>query len=142
MTMMRFNQNLQLADLFEDLFGNEKKEKMERKNYECAPSTNILESNENFKLQMAVPGVKKEDIKIDLEKNILNISSEKSTNEQSEDDVKFTRKEFVYGTFCRSFTLPDTIDSDNIGAEVKDGILTVTLPKKEETKVSKQITVA
>ncbi len=139
---MRFNQNSQLADLFEDLFGNEKKEKMERKNYECAPSTNILESNENFKLQMAVPGVKKEDIKIDLEKNILNISSEKSTNEQSEEDVKFTRKEFVYGTFYRSFTLPDTIDSDKIGAEVKDGILTVTLPKKEETKVSKQIKVA
>ena len=142
MTMMRFNQNLQLADLFEDLFGNERKEKMERKNYECAPSTNILETNEDFKLQMAVPGVKKEDIKIDLEKNILNISSEKSAKEQNEESIKFTRKEFVYGTFKRSFTLPETIDSDKIGAEVKDGILTVTLPKMEEIKVSKQIKVA
>jgi len=142
MTMMRFNPNSQLADLFEDLFGNEKKEKMERKNYECAPSTNILETNENFKLQMAVPGVKKEDIKIDLEKNILNITSKKSAEEQNNEDVKYTRKEFVYGTFCRSFTLPETIDVDKIGAEVKDGILTVTLPKKEETKVSKQIKVS
>lgn len=139
---MRFNPNSPLADLFEDLFGNEKKEKMERKNYECAPSTNILETNENFKLQMAVPGVKKEDIKIDLEKNILNITSEKSAEENTDENVKYTRREFLYGTFCRSFTLPDTIDSDKIGAEVKDGILTVTLPKKEETKVSKQIKVS
>jgi len=142
MTMMRFNPNSDLADLFENLFGNEKREKMERKSYECAPSTNILETKENFKLQMAVPGVKKEDIKIDLEKNILNIISEKSAQEQNENEVKFTRKEFVYGTFSRSFTLPDTIDTDKIGAEVNDGILTVTLPKKEETKISKQIKVA
>jgi len=142
MTMMRFNPTSPLADLFDDLFGNEKKEKMERKNYECAPSTNILETNENFTLQMAVPGVKKEDIKIDLEKNILNISSEKSAEEKTDESVQYTRKEFMYGTFCRSFTLPETIDTDNIGAEVKDGILTVTLPKKEETKVSKQIQIA
>lgn len=142
MTMMRFNPTSPLADLFEDLFGNEKKEKMERKNYECAPSTNILETNENFQLQMAVPGVKKEDIKIDLEKNILNISSEKSAQENADENSKYTRREFMYGTFCRSFTLPETIDTDHIGAEVKDGILTVTLPKREETKVSKQIKIA
>ncbi|MCF8365554.1 MAG: Hsp20/alpha crystallin family protein [Bacteroidales bacterium] len=140
--MMKFNPTSPLADLFEDLFGNEKKEKMERKNYECSPSTNILETTENFKLQMAVPGVKKEDIKIDLEKNILNITSEKSAEENADENAKYTRREFMYGTFCRSFTLPDTIDSDKIGAEVKDGILTVTLPKKEETKVSKQINIA
>jgi HSP20 family protein len=142
MTMMRFNPTSPLADLFEDLFGNEQKEKMERRNYECAPSTNILETDKEFKLQMAVPGVKKEDIKIDLEKNVLNISSEKSAEKGNDESEKYTRREFLYGTFCRSFTLPDTINTDKIAAEVKDGILTVTLPKMQETKVSKQIKIS
>jgi HSP20 family protein len=142
MTMMRFNPNSPLVDLFDDLFGKEKQEKMERRNYDCAPSTNIMETNDDFKLQMAVPGVKKEDIKIDLEKNVLNISSEKSAEEKDTEGEKYTRREFAYGTFCRSFTLPDTINTDKIGAEVKDGILTVTLPKKAETKVSKQIKIS
>jgi HSP20 family protein len=141
MTMMRFNPHSELADLFDDLFGNQKKEKMERRQYDCSPSTNILETNENFKLEMALPGVKKEDVKIDLEKNILNISSEKQSEEATNENEKYTRREFVYGTFCRSFTLPETIDTDNIKAEVKDGILTVVLPKKEETRISKQISV-
>lgn len=142
MTMMRFNPTSPLADLFEDLFGDEKKEKMERRNYECAPSTNILETEKDFKLQMAVPGVDKKDIKIDLEKNILNISSEKPAEEKENEGVKYTRREFLYGTFCRSFTLPETIDAEKINAEVKDGILTVTLPKKEEARVSKQIKIS
>ncbi len=139
---MRFNPNSPLVDLFDDLFGKDREEKMEHRNYDCAPSTNIMETNEEFKLQMAVPGVKKEDIKIDLEKNVLNISSEKSTEESKTEDEKYTRREFAYGTFCRSFTLPETINADKIGAEVKDGILTVTLPKKAETKVSKQIKIS
>jgi HSP20 family protein len=141
MTMMRFNPHSELADLFEDLFGNQRKEKMERRQYDCSPSTNILETNEAFQLQVAIPGVKKEDVKIDLEKNILNISSEKEVEETANENEKYTRREFVYGTFCRSFTLPETIDTDKIKAEVKDGILSVTLPKKEETRISKQISV-
>ena len=139
---MRFNPNSPLVDLFDDLFGKDREEKMERRNYDCAPSTNIMETNDDFKLQMAVPGVKKEDIKIDLEKNVLNISSEKGTEENEKDGEKYTRREFAYGTFCRSFTLPETINTDKIGAEVKDGILTVKLPKKTETKVSKQIKIS
>lgn len=141
MTMMRFNPHSELADLFDDLFGNQKREKMEHRNYDCSPSTNILETNDNFKLQVAIPGVKKEDVKIDLEKNILNISSEKKAEETTNENEKYTRQEFAYGTFCRSFTLPETIDIDKIKAEVKDGILTVVLPKKEETRISKQISI-
>jgi HSP20 family protein len=146
MTMMRFNPNSPLTDLFDDLFGKERREKLEHSSYECRPATNILETKEGFELQMAVPGISKKDIKIDLEKNILNITSEKSTDkttkENKDDVVKFTRREFSYGTFSRSFTLPDTINVDKIGAEVKDGILTVTLPKMEEVKVSKKISIS
>ncbi len=138
---MRFNPHSELADLFDDLFGNQKREKMERRQYDCSPSTNILETNDDFKLQVAIPGVKKEDVKIDLEKNILNISSEKKAEETTKENEKYTRQEFAFGTFCRSFTLPETIDTDKIKAEVKDGILTVTLPKKEETRISKQINI-
>jgi len=138
MTMMRFNPNLPLTDLFENLFGNTTREPMHTRNYDCEPSTNILEKNNGFELHLAVPGVKKEDVKISLEKNVLSITSEKEM-EKEEENVKYTRREFVYGTFCRSFTLPETVDAEKIKADFVDGILKIHLPKKEETKVSREI---
>jgi HSP20 family protein len=141
MTMMRFSPYSPLSDLFQDLFGDSSKEKMEYKNYECAPSANILENNQGFELQLAIPGIQKEDVKISLEKNILNVSSEKEALKIDE-DTRFTRREFVFGTFSRSFTLPDTIDTDKIGADFKDGILKITLPKRAETKISKEIKIS
>jgi HSP20 family protein len=141
MTMMRWNPNSELSDLFENLFGNNPREEMKQRNYECAPSTNIIENKDGFELQMAVPGFQKKDVKISLEKNVLTITSEKEAEKQT-DDVKFARREFVYGTFSRSFTLPDTIDVENIKADFKDGILKVSLPKMEEVKISKEIKIA
>jgi len=141
MTMMRFSPYSPLSDLFQDLFGDSSKEKMEYKNYECAPSANILENNQGFELQLAIPGIQKEDVKISLEKNILNVSSEKEAAKIDE-DTRFTRREFVFGTFSRSFTLPDTIDTDKIGADFKDGILKITLPKRAETKICKEIKIS
>jgi len=138
MTMMRFNPNSPLTDLFENLFGNTTREPMHTRNYDCEPSTNILEKNNGFELHLAVPGVKKEDVKISLEKNVLSITSEKEM-EKEEENVKYTRREFVYGTFCRSFTLPETVDAEKIKADFVDGILKIHLPKKEETKVSREI---
>jgi HSP20 family protein len=141
MTMMRMNQNSELSDLFENLFGNKQREEMKQRKYQCAPSTNIIENKDGFELQMAVPGFQKKDVKISLEKNVLTITSEKEAEKQDE-EVKFTRREFVYGTFSRSFTLPDTIDVENINADFKNGILKVTLPKMEEVKISKEIKIA
>jgi len=142
MTMMRWNPESPLSDLFENLFRDNANEKMERRAYDCAPSTNILEKNDGFELHMAVPGVKKEDVKIDLEKNILSISSEKKAEEHDENQFKYNRREFVYGTFCRNFTLPDTIDAEKIKADMTDGILKVILPKKKEAKISKEIKIS
>ena len=139
--MMRFSPYSPLSDLFQDLFGDSSKEKMEYKNYECAPSANILENNQGFELQLAIPGIQKEDVKISLEKNILNVSSEKEAA-QLDENTRFTRREFVFGTFSRSFTLPDTIDTDKIGADFTDGILKITLPKRAETKISKEIKIS
>ncbi|NCC73375.1 MAG: Hsp20/alpha crystallin family protein [Sphingobacteriia bacterium] len=142
MTMMRWNPDSPLSDLFDNLFGSNVGERMEKRAYDCAPSTNIIETNDSFELHMAVPGVKKEDVKIDLEKNILSISSEKKAEEKADEGVKYSRREFAYGTFCRSFTLPETIDTDKIKADMADGILKIVLPKKVETKISKEIKIA
>ncbi len=107
------------------------------------PAVNISERKDDFLVTMAAPGLKKEDFKIHLEGSILTISSEKE-EESKEEDEKFTRKEYSYSSFERSFTLPEEVNQNAIEAQYKDGVLNLTLPKKEEAKrmaISKQITV-
>jgi len=110
----------------------------ENENCDFVPSTNVQEDENAYRLELSVPGFSKKDFKIDLEKNLLTISSEVK-EEKKEENVNYTRKEFVYGNFCRSFTLPEIIEAENIKAEYKNGILLVTLPKKEEVKIKKEI---
>ncbi|RME14773.1 MAG: Hsp20/alpha crystallin family protein, partial [Bacteroidetes bacterium] len=80
------------------------------------PSANIKESEDKFEVELGIPGVKKEDIKIDLENDVLTISSEQK-EEKSEEKDNYTRREFNYSAFSRSFTLPDIVDTDKITAE-------------------------
>ena len=97
------------------------------------PSVNIKESDEAFMVEVAAPGLDKKDFKIEVHNNLLTISSEK----QEENEAKngnYTKREFSYQSFCRSFTLPTTANGDNISAGYDKGILTVTIPKKEEAK--------
>ena len=96
------------------------------------PSVNVKENNQNFDIELAVPGMKKDDFKISLDRNILTISSEtKTEHEQKDENGKYTRREFNYQSFSRSFTLPkDTVDSENIEANYVDGILKISVPKK------------
>ncbi|NLN96190.1 MAG: Hsp20/alpha crystallin family protein [Bacteroidales bacterium] len=97
------------------------------------PSVNIIEGKEDFRIEVAVPGLDKKDFKIDLNNNVLVISSEKEVkNEQT--DEKYMRKEFSYSSFQRSFTLPNSVDAEKINAAYKDGVLNVTIPKKEDAK--------
>ena len=97
------------------------------------PSVNVIESKEHFKIELAAPGLKKEDFKVNFNENVLTISAEKEISNE-ETDEKYTRQEFSYSTFKRSFTLPKTVDADQISATYNDGILTLALPKKEEAK--------
>lgn len=100
-----------------------------------APAVNIMETDEGFKLEMAVPGMKKEDFNIDLDKDVLTISAEeKFENEEKDTDGRYTRREFSYSAFTRSFTLPKTIDGEKITATYTDGVLGIAIPKKEEAK--------
>jgi len=97
------------------------------------PAVNIKETPNDFILELAIPGMKKSDFIIDVENKILSISSE-VTKEHEEKDEIYTRREFGYSSFKRTFTLPDSIESDKVKASYEDGILMVTLPKREEAK--------
>ncbi|MGW9686932.1 Hsp20/alpha crystallin family protein [Flagellimonas sp. 2504JD1-5] len=95
------------------------------------PAVNIKDNVDGFELELAVPGGKKEDFKVEVDKDVLTISSEvKSENKESKEN--YTRKEFTYASFKRAFTLPETVDGSKIDAKYEDGILKVALPKKEE----------
>ncbi|MCX6284763.1 MAG: Hsp20/alpha crystallin family protein [Bacteroidetes bacterium] len=98
------------------------------------PAANIVEQNESFLLEIAAPGLKKDDFKIHLENSVLTISAE-IEDEKKEEGKNYTRKEFYYGSFSRSFTLPKTIDLESIKADYQEGILKVTMPKREEAKL-------
>ncbi|NAY90368.1 Hsp20 family protein [Muricauda sp. JGD-17] len=95
------------------------------------PAVNIKDNEENFELELAVPGVKKDDFTVEVDNDVLTISSEiKTENEETQDN--YTRKEFSFSSFKRAFTLPDTVDGSKIDAKYENGILRLTLPKKQE----------
>jgi HSP20 family protein len=111
-------------------------------NYEnfSIPAVNIQENLTNFVIELAAPGLNKENIAIEVEENILKVSSEVTSKTETEDtERKFTRKEFNFRNFSRSFTLPETVDVENIAASYENGILLVTIPKKEEQKALKRM---
>ncbi len=97
------------------------------------PKVNIKETADAYWVEMAVPGMKKSDFQIDLDNQQLSISTEVKQEEEDKED-NYTRREFSYASFRRSFTLPDSIDDDKIKATYNDGILNIHLPKKEEAR--------
>lgn len=106
-------------DFFKNFFDNEN-----------MPATNISENNKEIKLELSVPGYGKRDINIEVEKNILRISAKiEDKKEEKDENEKVWRQEFTSASFARSFTLPENIDTENIVANHKDGILTLSLPK-------------
>jgi HSP20 family protein len=99
------------------------------------PAVNITEQKNEYRVELAVPGMKKDDFKIDVDGNMLTISSEKEESSE-EKEKKFTRKEYSYSSFSRSFTLPEEINLDKIEAKYEDGVLRLSLPLKEEARIS------
>jgi HSP20 family protein len=94
------------------------------------PAVNVEETDKEFNIEVAAPGLEKNDLKINVNDGVLTISSEKKT-ENEEKNEKFIRREFGYTSFARSFTLPDDTDVDKIGASHKNGVLKITIPKAE-----------
>ena len=115
------------SDVFNELFHSE------GGRAHALPAVNISENTEAFIVELAAPGLTKEDFKINLEKDILSISTEKKV-EKTEQDVQYTRKEFGFHSFKRSFTLPENADKTSISAEYKEGVLILTVAKLKELK--------
>lgn len=127
-------------ELFDNFFTNAWNTE-ERANF--VPATNIVENEKDFRVELSAPGFNKTDIKVEVENDTLVISGEHK-EETKEENANYTRKEFNYGSFKRSFSLPENVNTDNVEAKYENGILTITLPKiaEEKLKTVKEVKVA
>jgi HSP20 family protein len=125
------------SSLFNDLFDDDRFMNYTPGNeWSRIPSANVIEDDNEFKIELAAPGMKKGDFKVDIDNGKLTISSEKEEEKEEKGDT-YTRREFSFNSFCRSFLLPDSVDADKIKAKYEDGILRFDLPKKPEAKTLK-----
>ena len=107
--------------------------KMDYNYGETMPSVNVTENEHEYHMEYLVPGFKKDEIKVALEQNVLTVKAEKKT-ETTDEQKRYTRKEFSFSTFKRSFTLPENINAEQMVAKHEHGILCVIIPKKMEEK--------
>ncbi len=134
-----FNTGRLLPSVFDfdaDLFDGDGKSMM-------VPDANIVENEKDFRIELAAPGLERKDFKVEVDNNILSISAEKE-EERKEEDSNYRRREFSYSSFSRSFTLPENSMPEKIDAKYENGILRLTLPKKDVSisKPMKQIKVS
>ena len=138
MTIIKRNENFPMFPaLLDDFLGRDwfdYSTKNFSKTNTTIPSVNIVESENNFEIELAAPGFEKKDFKVELNHNVLTISSDKSEQKEETEGKNFSRKEFSYQSFCRSFTIPNVVDSEKIEARYENGILKVFIPKREELK--------
>lgn len=134
MTLVKFTVNPLIDRFFDtDLFD------WSSRNYSktntTLPSVNLKEDENGYSIEVAAPGLDKNDFKIEVHNDLLTISSEKNEeNETKNENERYTKREFSYQSFSRSFSLPQTADGDKVEASYDKGILTVSIPKKEEAK--------
>jgi HSP20 family protein len=130
MNLIKRNSNLILPSLLDEIFKPDWNGGIQNFNT-TIPAVNIKESEVDFKLELFAPGLKKEDFNIEIDQRTLSISSEKQT-ETEENNEKYSRKEFSFSSFKRTFNLPETVNFDAIEANYESGILHLRLPKREE----------
>jgi HSP20 family protein len=138
MTLVKFSNgqksnavNPWLSDVFDSLINDSR---LNDRLVNKVPAVNIAETENEFHIELAVPGLKKEDFKISVDKNILSVSAEKKT-ENVEEGKKYSKREYSYNSFVRTFTLPESADQAKIDAQYNDGVLSLSVAKKEEAKV-------
>lgn len=132
MNLMKRKQVDWFPSIFEDLFNDSRLANIANFG-STLPAVNIKETEKEFLVEVAVPGKSKEDFNIELNEDVLTISSEmKTENTETSEDGRYTRREFSYNAFKRAFHLPDTIEQDNIKATYDNGVLQIQVPKKEE----------
>lgn len=135
MSLVRFSN--QMPSLFDRFFENDMFDWSNR-NYSntntTLPAVNIKEDDDGFEVEMSAPGFEKGDFNIELNNSQLTISSEKKIENETKKGQEYTRREFSYQSFSRSFTLPETVEGEKIAAKYENGILSINIPKKEEAK--------
>ncbi len=136
----RFQGTKSFENYFEDFFRPNQTFNKEGRNF---PPVNVSETKDKYSIELSAPGRTKSDFNININGNLLEISSEQKQEVNNENE-NYTRVEFKLSAFSRTFTLPETVNAEKITAEYTDGILKLTLPKKEEAKSQgpKKITIA
>ena len=129
-----FFQGKSLSNIFDDVFNRSISDVMGSDFSVTVPSVNITEEKDNIKLELAAPGMDKNDFNISIDKDQLIISAEKEKQSEEKEENKWTRKEFNFSSFKRSFHLGEDINIEKIDASYENGILKLVLPKKEEAK--------
>lgn len=137
MTLVKWHRNNEdmpvLSNFFENFLDNDVSNDYANSCMNKVPAANIIETKDDFKIELAVPGLSKKDFKINLEKHLLTIEvSTEVKNEENEE--RFTRREFSYSSFQRSFRLPNSVDPGKIDAKYSNGVLNLIIPKREEAK--------
>jgi HSP20 family protein len=143
MTLVKFNEGKNRGNLvrpgFDDIFESIMNDTfLSDRMVSRVPAVNISETEGHYHIELAAPGLKKGDFKINLDRDVLTISAE----HQTENDKKYNKREYSYSSFVRSFTLPDSAKDDSIEAEYTDGVLKINVAKKEEARTaSRQIAI-
>ena len=135
--MTRFNDQNWFPTLFNDFFDNDFWMTNTKKNV-TAPAVNVIDEEKDYKVEVAAPGMTKEDfqIKLDNDNNlIIALEKKTQTEEHQKKNHKYLRREFSYSKFQQAFTLPDDVEKDKITAKMTDGVLTIDIPKKEPAPV-------
>jgi len=142
MTLVKFNPEKRsssltpgFSDIFETFFNDSF---LSDRMVSRVPAANISETPDHFHIELAAPGLKKEDFKLNLERNVLSISAEQHSENNTDDQKNYSKREYSYTSFVRSFTLPETADDSKIDAEYTDGILKINICKKEEAKTARR----
>ncbi len=141
MTIIRWHKRPMMSNMLDDMFERNFNTGFER-NCGCVPATNILENENSFEIRLAVPGMKKDDFKMEMEDNVLSVVFEKKEEDKEKQAGEYLRREFDMDEFTRSFSIPKTADVDNIKAKYENGILFITVPKIDKARLSKQIKIS
>ena len=138
MLLVKRNQSA-MPSILNEFFNNDFLERVEKSVSTFVPKANIKELEKEYQIELAVPGYSKKDFELNVEDDTLKISAHKEIKKEDKDGDKLIHSEYYIEDFERSFTLSKNVDVDKIGASYKDGIMTVTIPKKEEVLLKKMI---
>ena len=138
MLLVKRNQSA-MPSILSEFFNNDFLERVEKSASNFMPKANIKELEKEYVIELAVPGYSKKDFELNVEDDTLKISAQKEVKKEEKDGDKLIHSEYYIDSFERSFTLSKNVDVDKIGAAYKDGIMTVTIPKKEEVLLKKMI---